>query len=66
MRDPFAAGAFAAATPRLASATALSYWWQCDLIAGDVVNFKCASVDVAQHQIGRPGGVDRGEKVLSK
>jgi hypothetical protein len=30
-----------------------------DLIVGDVVGFECAGVDVAQHEIGRAGGVGR-------
>jgi hypothetical protein len=30
-----------------------------ELIASDVVDLECAGVDVAQHEIGRTGGMDR-------
>jgi hypothetical protein len=31
------------------------------LIVGDVIDLKCASVDVAQYEIGRSGAVDWGD-----
>ena len=39
--------------PRLAAPTSV--------IVGDVVDLECAGVDVAQHEVGRASGVDRGD-----